>query len=114
MRKLLIVAVILLPAVADARERPAGEEEKDAASHALVQCLGNQAMKNDDRISDATSIAAAIAPACGEEGMALSRAMAQGANDAVKQAILLNTDRRTREIAANVVLQVRAQRRQSQ
>lgn len=62
---------------------PASQAEQDAAAKAVFDCLIKAAYSDDDGISDALSIGAAIFPACAQVYDAWVRTDLRGESDAV-------------------------------
>lgn len=96
---------------ATAREAPATEVEKEAATRAYVECKIDKAKRLDDGISDAISIGAAIASACRPEMETVAGVLAKGEKrDRVRLMLIDRLANHAVEDAAAVVLLERRKR----
>jgi hypothetical protein len=76
MRTLVVVGAMMAYGACVAQTATA--DQKAAAQRTLVDCLLREAPRYDDRVSDATTVATAVARACTTDGEASFRAQVQG------------------------------------
>lgn len=82
-------------------------DQKGTAQRALVECLLREAPRYDDRVSDAATVAAAVARACTKESEASFQAQTQGEGQVRADALRKDWPASMLQQATSAVLQLR-------
>ena len=86
------------------------EDQKDAAGAAWRECLVAQEPKYDDLTSDASTIAAALAPDCQQQFDAYMTVLIRGMPVATMRTTYASGDKARYDMALRIVLTTRAKR----
>ncbi|MFN3856526.1 MAG: hypothetical protein ACK4RV_02170 [Caulobacter sp.] len=109
MRSMIVAAALAaaLPGVAFADEDPRG-----GGLTAVIACFSARTQQLDDGVSDAGTIARAVASTCTEERLEADRIFTADMGKRARTAFMATADDRYRDLALQVVLAERAKARE--